>query len=182
MSRRHADIWSHPSHYLVDPCTWPWWPNGHSHGHEWRTPIHFVQCQSVLPIWDTAISKFYHENPWSKPCVWSKVKATFDLENSKVRVMAKVKPNGHMWGLEFNWYICYLFHQSSHKNLRKKFHDFSMTSPGLKFKFPDKIIPIFVFAAHVSNCRINYRQTQTHTHTHMIWSRSTNYSTDFTSN
>ena len=23
--------------------------------------------------WDTAISKSYHENPWSRPCVWSKV-------------------------------------------------------------------------------------------------------------
>ena len=24
MSRRHADNWSHPGHYLVDPYTWPW--------------------------------------------------------------------------------------------------------------------------------------------------------------
>ena len=31
MSRRHADNWSHPGHYLVDPYTWPWSPNGHSH-------------------------------------------------------------------------------------------------------------------------------------------------------
>ena len=52
----------------------------------------------------------------------------------------------------------------SHKGLRKKFHDYSMTSP--KSKFPYKKIPIFVFAVHVSICRINYRQTQTHTHTH----------------
>ena len=35
MSRRHADNWSHPGHYLVDPYTWPWSPNGH--GHEWPT-------------------------------------------------------------------------------------------------------------------------------------------------
>ena len=46
-------IWSHPSHYLVDPYTWPWSPNGH--GHEWPTPTPFVQCQSALPFWDTAI-------------------------------------------------------------------------------------------------------------------------------
>ena len=32
----------------------------------------FVQCQSTLPFWDTAISKFDHENPWSRSCVWSK--------------------------------------------------------------------------------------------------------------
>ena len=39
-----------------------------------------------------------------------------------------------------------------------------MTSPGQSPNFQTKI-SIFVFAAHVSICRINYRQTQTHTHT-----------------
>ena len=56
--------------------------------------------------------------------------------------------------------------QGSHKYLRKKFHDFSMTSPGQNPNFQTKKIPTFVFAAHVSICRINYRQTHTHTHTH----------------
>ena len=65
MSRRHTDIWSHPSHYLVDPYTWPWSPNGQDH------------------IWP---SKFKY---WFK-------------------VMAKVKPIGHIWGLEFKS-ICLLF-------------------------------------------------------------------------
>ena len=27
----------------------------------------------------------------------------------KVKVMAKVKPDGHIWGLKFNWYSCFLF-------------------------------------------------------------------------
>ena len=99
MSRRHADNWSHPSHYLVDPYIWTWSPNGHDHGHEWPTATSFVQCQSTLPFWDTAISKFDHENPWSRSCVRSKVKVTFDLQNSKVTVMVKFKPNGHIWGL-----------------------------------------------------------------------------------
>ena len=73
--------------------------------------------------------------------------------------------------------------QGSHKNLRKKFHDFSMTSPGQNPNFQKKI-PIFVFAAHVSICRITdrHRHTFTHTDTHMIWSRPADYSTDFTSN
>ena len=106
MSRRHADNWSHPGHYLVDPWTWPWSSNGHGHGHEW--PIAFVQCQSALPFWDTAISKFDHENPWSRSCVWSKVKVTFDLQNTKVKVMAKFKPDGHTWGLGVQS-ICLLF-------------------------------------------------------------------------
>ena len=59
MSRRHADNWS-PGHYLVDPYTWLWSPD-HGHGHEWPTATPFVQCQSALPFWYTAISKFDHE-------------------------------------------------------------------------------------------------------------------------
>ena len=109
MSRRHADNWSHPCHYLVDPYTWPWSPNGHGHGHEWSTATPFVQCQSALPFWDTAISKFDHENPWSRSCVWSKVKVPFDLQNSKVKVMVKVKPISHIWGLKLNRYACFSF-------------------------------------------------------------------------
>ena len=27
----------------------------------------------------------------------------------KVKVMAKVKYNGHIWGLEFIWFVCFLF-------------------------------------------------------------------------
>ena len=109
MSRRHTDNWSHPGHYLVDPYTWPWSPNGHGHGHEWPTATPFVQCQSALPFWDTAISKFDHENPWSRSCVWSKVRVNFDLQNSKVKVMVKIKPIDHIWGLVFNWYVCFSF-------------------------------------------------------------------------
>ena len=94
-----------PGHYLLDPYTWPWSPNGHSH---------YMVMNDLLSLafsfWDTAISKFDHENPWSSPCVWSKVKVTFDLENSKFKVMAKVKPTGHIWGLESNWYVCFSFH------------------------------------------------------------------------
>ena len=156
MSRRHADNWSHPSHYLVDPYTRPWSPNGHDHGHEWPTATSFVQCQSGLPFWDTTISKFDHENPWSRSSVWSKVRShlsfkiqrsrlwsssnplvTFEARSSidmfafiswqsdhfwlryskfyiwpwklKVKVMAKVKPDGQIWALEFNWYVCFSF-------------------------------------------------------------------------
>ena len=52
MSRRHAYIWSHPGHYLVDPYT----------------------------------------------CV-VKGQGHIDLENSKIKVMAKVKPDSHLWGI-----------------------------------------------------------------------------------
>ena len=57
-------------------------------------------------------------------------------------------------------------HSNSHTRVPTKkvpwfYHDFSRP----KFTFSNKKIPIFVFAAHVPICRINYRQTQTHTHT-----------------
>ena len=68
-----------------------------------------MQCQSAPPFWDTAISKFYHENAWSIASVWSKVKVTFDLQTSKVKVMVKVKPIGHIRGLGFNLYVCFSF-------------------------------------------------------------------------
>ena len=44
-SRRHADIWSQPGHYQVDPYTSSWSPKGHGPGHDW--PL-FVQCQVAL--------------------------------------------------------------------------------------------------------------------------------------
>ena len=38
------------------------------------------------------------------------VKITYDLENSYIKVMAKVKPFGHIWGLEFKLICLLLFH------------------------------------------------------------------------
>ena len=145
MSRRHADNWSHPGHYLVDPYTWPWSPNGHGHGHEWPTATPFVQCQSALPFWDTALSKFDHENPWSRSCVWRPGVQSIGLLfvswqsdhfwlryrkfhiwpwKFKVKVMAKVKPDGHMWGLGVQLiYLLFVSWQSDHFWLRySKFH------------------------------------------------------------
>ena len=51
--------------------------------------------------------------------MWSKVKVMFNLENSKVKVMVKVKPDGHIWGLGV-LLICLLFvsWQSDHFWLR----------------------------------------------------------------
>ena len=128
MSQQHADNWSHPGHYLVDPYTWPWSPNGHSH--EWRTATPFVQCQSALPFWDTAISKFHHENPWSRSCAWSKVKVTFDLQNSKVKVMLGQGQIHRSHLMPWVQSICLLFvpWQSDHFWLRySKFHVITWT-------------------------------------------------------
>ena len=38
-----------------------------------------------------------------------KVKVTFDHENSKIKVMAKIILIGHIWGLGFNQYVCFSF-------------------------------------------------------------------------
>ena len=155
MSQRHADIWSHPGHYLVDPYTWPWSPNGHSHGHRWPIPTPFVQCQSRTPppppfkIWPwksmvkvmCVIKGQGHIWPWKfkgqgdgqSQTHWSHLRprvqsicllfvswqlVQFWLRYSKfhiwpwkfkVKAMAKVKPDGHIWGLEFNRYVCFSF-------------------------------------------------------------------------
>ena len=89
-------------------------------------PTHYCDC-------NTAISKFDHGNPWSRPCVWWKVNVTLLAQQatdllpfvshqsalpslrysylkiwpwkSKVKVIAMVKPIGHIWDLAFNWYV-----------------------------------------------------------------------------
>ena len=66
MSGRHADIWSHPGYYPVNPYTWP--------------SDHFWLRYSKFHIW-----------PWK----------------FKVKIMSKVKPNGHIWSLKSNWYVCF---------------------------------------------------------------------------
>ena len=108
MSRRQADNWSHPGHYLVDPYTWPWSLNGHGHGHEWPTVTPFGNVNrpshSEIQLFQNLTMKIHGQGR-----VWSKVKVMFDLENSKVKVMVKVKPIGHIWDVEFNRYVFFLF-------------------------------------------------------------------------
>ena len=126
MSLRHADIWSHPGHYLVDPYTWPWSPNGQDHMWPWKFKcqghsqgqtlwshlrpgvqsicLFFVSCQ--LDNFWLRYSKF-HIRPWK----------------FKANVMAKVKFDGHIWGLEFNRCLLFVSWQSDHFWLRySKFH------------------------------------------------------------
>ena len=85
MSRRHADNWSHPSHYLVDPYHW-----SHLRPGVQSICLLFVSWQSDH-FW-LRYSKFYIW-PWK----------------FKVKVMAKVKPAGHIWAPEFNPYVCFSF-------------------------------------------------------------------------
>ena len=78
---------------LVTKWSWSW---------SWMTYCHPLCTMSIGP------PKFDHENPWSRSCVRSKVKVSFDLQNSKVKIMVKVKHIGHIWGLEFNLYVFFL--------------------------------------------------------------------------
>ena len=157
MSRRHADNWSHPSHYLVDPYTWPWSPNGHDHGHEWPTATPLCAMSISLPIlrysyykiwpWKSMVkvmcvvkgqchvwpSKFkgqgygqvqthwWYLRPgvqsicllfvsWQSDHFWLRYRKFHIWPwKFKVKVMAKVKPDGHIWALEFNRYVCFSF-------------------------------------------------------------------------
>ena len=76
----------------------------------WMTYCHPLCKMSIgPPILRYSYFKFDQDDPWSRSCVWSKVKVMFDLQNSKVKVMVKVRPIGHIWGLEFNRYVCFSF-------------------------------------------------------------------------
>ena len=108
MSRRHADNWSHPGYYLVDLYTWLWSPNGQDHLWPWKFNylghgqgqiwglefksicLRFVSWQSDH-FW-LRYSKF-HTWPWK----------------FKVKVKAKVKSDGYIWGLDFNRCVRFSF-------------------------------------------------------------------------
>ena len=159
MSRRHADIWSHLSHYLVDPYTWPWSPNGQDH--IWPSKFKYQghgQCQThwsylrprvqinmfafrfvaIGPVLVEIYKNSYftlkiqgqghsqgqiwwsHLRPrvqsmcllfvlWQSDHFWQRY-SQFHIWPWKfrVKVMSKVKPNGHIWGLEINQYVCFL--------------------------------------------------------------------------
>ena len=76
---------SYPGHYVVDPYTWPWSPNGH--GHEWLTPI--VQCQLSLPFWDTAISKLHHGNPCQHHAYDQRSRSQLTLKIQRLRSLPR---------------------------------------------------------------------------------------------
>ena len=116
MSRQHADIRSHPGHYLVDPYTWPsdhfWlryskfhiWPlkfqvkvmaKVKPHSHIWGLEFNRYVCFSFCGNWTIFWLRYskFHIWPWK----------------FKVKVMVKVKPQGHIWGLEFYRHVCFLY-------------------------------------------------------------------------
>ena len=73
---------------------------GHSQGHIWwshlRPGVQSICLLFVLWQSDHFWQRYgkFHIWPW----------------NFKVKVMAKVKPSGHIWGLEINRHVCFSFH------------------------------------------------------------------------
>ena len=114
MSRRHADIWSHPSHYLVDPYTWPWSPNGQDHIWPSKFKYWFKVMAKVKPIGHTWGLEFKSICllfvSWLSGQFWLRyIKIHILPWKFKVKVTAKVKSDGHIWGQEFNWCVCFSF-------------------------------------------------------------------------
>ena len=108
MSRRHADIWSHPGHYLVGPYTWPWSPNGQDHIWPWKFKCHgYGQGQthsSHLRHGIQLICVLFVS--WQSDHFWLRY-SKFHIWPWKFKV--KVKSDGHIWDLEFNRYVWFSF-------------------------------------------------------------------------
>ena len=112
MSRRHADNWSHPGHYLVDPYTWPWSPNGQDHIWPWKFKYQgHGQGQTHCQIWGlefkTICLLFVS---WQSDHFWQRyTKFHICPWKFKVKVKANVKSDGPIWSLEFSRCVCFLF-------------------------------------------------------------------------
>ena len=88
--------------HLTVVTKWSW---------SWMTYCHPLCVMSISPpILRYSYFKIWPWKSMVKVMCVVKVKVTFDLQNSKVKVMVKVKPIGHIWGLEFNRYVCFSFH------------------------------------------------------------------------
>ena len=127
MSRRHADNWSHPSHYLVDPYHW-----SHLRPGLQSICLLFVSWQSDH-FW-LRYSKFYIW-PWK----------------FKVKVMAKVKPAGHIWTSEFNRYVCFSF-RGNQTNFWLRYSKFYIWPWKFKVKVMAKVKP----AGHILAPEFNW--------------------------
>ena len=86
---------------LVTKWSWSW---------SWMTYCHCLCTMSIGP--PILRYSYFQIWPWksmAKVMCVVKVKVTFDLQNSKVKVMVNVKPIGHIWSLEFNRHVYFSF-------------------------------------------------------------------------
>ena len=135
MSRRHGDNWSHPGHYIYISgrsihlnlvTKWSWSMNLtmkiHGQvmcvvkglGHVWPSKFQgqgYGQGQthwSYLRPGIQSICLLFVS--WQSDHFWLRYRKFHIWPwKFKVKVMAKVKLDGHIWALEFNRYVCFLF-------------------------------------------------------------------------
>ena len=112
MSRRHADNWSHPGHYLVDLYTWPWSPNGEDHIWPWKFKYHgHGQGQTHCKIWGLEFKSIcLLFVSWQSDHFWLR-HSKFHIWpwKFKVKVKTKIESDGYIWGLEFNRCVRFSF-------------------------------------------------------------------------
>ena len=89
-SRRHL---MSPGHYPLDLFTSLWSPKGHSHGHEWLTPIPFFQYQSALSFLRYGYFKIWR-------C------------KSMAKAMHVVEEKDHIVGSAANQFMFFSFHSN----------------------------------------------------------------------
>ena len=96
-----------PGHYLVDPYTWPWSPNGH--GHQWPTATPFVQCQSALPFWDTAFQHLTMKIHGQGHVCGQRSRSCLTLKIQRSRLCSRSNLMVTFEALEFYQYVCFSF-------------------------------------------------------------------------
>ena len=102
---------------LVTTWSWSW---------SWMTYCHPLCAMSIGPpiLWYNYLKIWQLKSMVKVVICVVKIKVTSDLQNSKVKVMVKGKPVGHIWGLELNRYACFSFrgNQTIFWLRYKKFH------------------------------------------------------------
>ena len=71
---------------LVTKWSWAWSWMTYSH-----SPCSIVQML-IGPFWDKAISKYDHDNPWSRTCIWSRSKSLLTLKIQRSGSWPKSNP------------------------------------------------------------------------------------------
>ena len=87
-TRRVVGNWSHPCHYLVDPYTWPWSPNGQDHIWPWKFKYQgHGQGQIHCHIWGLEFNRCVRFKFHGNRTIFGRdiANSIFDLENSRSR-------------------------------------------------------------------------------------------------
>ena len=93
VSRQSDHFWLRNSKFYI------WQGQGHGQSQTWWSHLS-PRVQSICLLFVSWQSDHFWLR-YSKFCTWP--------GKFKVKVMTKVKPDGHIWALEFNRYVCFAF-------------------------------------------------------------------------